>query len=188
MIKATEMKKGMVLKVDGKLVVVLDYQHVKLGKGGAVLQTKFKDVLEGNVTNKRIRSEETLEDVYVDRQNYEYLYSAGPDEHVLMHKETFDQITIDGEMFGDGPKYCKPNTDVQIQFFDGKPLAVDLPNSVELEVIDTAPELKGATATNQYKPATLETDLIIAVPPFIKLGDVLRVDTRSGEYIERVKN
>ncbi len=187
MIKATEMKKGMVLKVDGKLVVVQDYQHVKLGKGGAVLQTKFKDVLDGTVTTKRIRSEETLEDVYVDRQNYEYLYSAGPDEHVLMHKETFEQISIGGDLFGDGPKYCKPNTDVQVQFFDGKPLSVDLPNAVELEVTETAPELKGATATNQYKPATLETGLEISVPPFVKLGDVLRVDTRSGEYLERVK-
>lgn len=187
MIKATEMKKGMVLKVDGQLVVVLDYQHVKLGKGGAVLQTKFKSVLEGSVTTKRIRSEETLEDVYVDRQNYEYLYSAGKDEHVLMHKETFDQITIDDDMFGDGPRYCKPNTDVVVQFFDGKALAVDLPNTVELEVMDTAPELKGATATNQYKPATLETELSIQVPPFVKVGDVLRVDTRSGEYLDRAR-
>ena len=186
MIKATEMKKGMVLKIDGNLCVVLDYQHVKLGKGGAVLQTKFKNVLEGNVVSKRIRSEETLEDVYVDRQNYEYLYSAGG-EHVLMHKETYDQITIDDDLFGDGPQYCKPNTDVQVQFFDNKPLSVDLPNAVELEVTDTAPELKGATATNQYKKATLETGLIVNVPPFVKIGDVLRVDTRSGEYIERAK-
>ena len=180
------MKKGMVLKIDGNLCVVLDYQHVKLGKGGAVLQTKFKNVLEGNVVSKRIRSEETLEDVYVDRQNYEYLYSAGG-EHVLMHKETYDQITIDNDLFGDGPQYCKPNTDVQVQFFDNKPLAVDLPNSVELEVTDTPPELKGATATNQYKKATLETGLIINVPPFVKIGDLLRVDTRSGEYLERAK-
>lgn len=186
MIKATDMKKGMVLKVDGKLVVVVDYQHVKLGKGGAVLQTKFKNVLDGLTTSKRIRSEESLEDVYVDKQNYEYLYSSG-DEHVLMHKETFDQITIDSELFGDGPKYLKPNIDVEVQFFDGKALAVVLPNAVELEVTDTPPAIKGATATNQYKKAVLETGLEISVPPFVENGELIRVDTRSGEYLERVK-
>ncbi len=186
MIKATEMKKGMVLKIDGALMVVLDYQHVKLGKGGAVLQTKLKSVMEGNVTTKRIRSEETLEDVYVDRQKYEYLYSAG-NEHVLMHKETFDQMTIDSELFGDGPLYCKPNTDVEVQFFDGKPLSVDLPNTVELEVTDTPPAIKGATATNQYKKAELETGVSVTVPPFVENGELIRVDTRTGEYLERVK-
>lgn len=186
MIKATEMKRGMVLRVEGNLCVVVDYQHVKLGKGGAVLQTKFKNVLEGTVFTKRIRSEESLEDVYVDRQPYEYLYSAGG-EHVLMHRETYEQITIGDELFGDGPKYCKPNTEVTVQFFDGKPLAVELPNAVELAVTDTAPDLKGATATNQYKPATLETGLEISVPPFIKQGQVVRIDTRTGQYLERAK-
>lgn len=186
MIKATEMKKGMVLKVDGRLVVVVDYQHVKLGKGGAVLQTKFKDVLEGSVTSKRIRSEENLEDVYVDKEKYEYLYSDGSG-HILMHKENYEQITIGDDLFGDGPKYLKPNTDLEVQFFDGKPLAVVLPNSVELEVTDTPPPLKGATATNQYKKAEMETGLQINVPPFIETGEHLRIDTRSGEYLERVK-
>ena len=186
MIKATDMKKGMVLKVDGKLVVVVEYQHVKLGKGGAVLQTKFKNVLDGLTTSKRIRSEESLEDVYVDKQNYEYLYSSG-DEHVLMHKETFDQITIDSELFGDGPKYLKPNIDVEVHFFDGKALTVALPNTVELEVTDTPPAIKGATATNQYKKAIMETGLEITVPPFIENGELIRIDTRSGEYLERVK-
>jgi len=187
MIKASEMKKGMVLRVDGSLVVVLDYQHTKLSKGGAVYQTKFKNVIEGNVINKRIRSEETLEDVFVDRQAYEYLYSAGKNEHVLMHKETFDQITVNDDLFGDVPLYCKPNTELVLQFFDGKPLAIEMPNTVELEVTDTAPELKGATATNQYKPATLETGLKISVPPFIKLGEIVQVDTRTGEYLGRAK-
>ncbi len=186
MIKATEMKKGMVLKIDGKLSIVVEYQHVKLGKGGAVLQTKFKDVIDGSITSKRIRSEEALEDVYVDKQTYEYLYSAGS-EHVIMHKENFDQITIDDQLFGDGPKYLKPNNDVEVHFFDGKPLTVILPNSVELEVTDTPPAIKGATATNQYKKAILETGIEITVPPFIENGEMIRVDTRTGDYIERVK-
>jgi len=186
MIKATDMKKGMVLKVDGKLVVVVEYQHVKLGKGGAVLQTKFKNVLDGLTTNKRIRSEESLEDVFVDKQDYEYLYSSG-NEHFLMHKETFDQIGIGDDLFGDGPKYLKPNIDVEVQFFDGKALNVVLPNSVELEVTDTPPAIKGATATNQYKKAIMETGLEITVPPFVENGELIRIDTRSGEYLERVK-
>lgn len=186
MIKATEMKKGMVVKMDNRLLVVVDYQHVKLGKGGAVLQTKFKDVLEGSTVSKRIRSEETLEDVYVDKQQYEYLYSSG-DEHVFMHKETYDQITLGNDLFEEGPLYCKPNTDVEIQFFDGRALSIVLPNSVELEVTDTPPEIKGATATNQYKKATLETGLEITVPPFVKNGDIVRIDTRSGDYLERAK-
>ena len=186
MIKATEMKKGMVLKIDGKLWVVVDYQHVKLGKGGAVLQTKLKDVLEGTTNTKRIRSEASLEDVYVDKQPYEYLYSSGG-EHVLMHKETFDQITIDDALFGNGSKYCKENIDVEVQSFDGKALAVILPNAVELEVTDTPPAIKGATATNQYKKAILETGVEISVPPFVENGELIRIDTRTGEYLERVK-
>lgn len=185
MIKATEMKKGMVLKVDDAPCLVLDYQHVKLGKGGAVLQTKLKNVKDGTITNKRIRSEEALEQVYVDRQKYEYLYSDG-DEHVFMHKETFEQISL-REEFADGPLYAKPNTEVEVEFLDGQAISVNLPNSVELEVTDTPPAIKGATATNQYKKATLETGLQVTVPPFVENGELIRVDTRSGEYLERVK-
>ncbi len=185
-IKATEMKKGMVVLIDGSPYTVVDYQHVKLGKGGAVLQTKLKHVIEGTIINKRIRSEETLEQVFVDRQKYEYLYSNG-DEHVLMHKETYEQVSVDSNMFADGIKYAKPNIDVEVQFYDGKPLSVTLPNSVELEVTDTPPAIKGATATNQYKKATLETGVQITVPPFVENGELIRVDTRTGEYLERVK-
>ena len=185
-IKATEMKKGMVVTVDDSPCMVLDYQHVKLGKGGAVLQTKLKNMMDGTITTKRIRSEETMEQVFVDKQSYEYLYSSG-DEHVFMHKETYDQISMRDEMFLDGAKYCKPNTDVEIHFLNNKPLTVVLPNSVELEVADTPPAIKGATATNQYKKATLETGVDVMVPPFVGPGEMIRVDTRSGDYLERVK-
>jgi len=186
-IKATEMKKGMVIMYDANPFEVVEYQHVKLGKGGAVLQTKLKHITEGTIITKRIRSEETLEQVFVDKQKYEYLYSSGS-EHILMHKETYEQIEIDDTMFGDGPKYCKPNVDVEVHFFNNKPLTVILPNSVELEVTDTPPAIKGATATNQYKKATLETGVVISVPPFIENGEIIRVDTRSGDYLERVKS
>ena len=186
MIKAMEMKKGMVLQIDGKPCYVVDYQHVKLGKGGAVLQTKLKNVLDGTIITKRIRSEESLDQIFVDKQIYEYLYSAG-DEHVFMHKETYEQITLGNDMFSEGVKYAKPNIEVEIHSLDGKLVSVVLPNAVDLEVTDTSPAIKGATATNQYKKAILETGLEIQVPPFVENGELLKVDTRTGQYLERVK-
>jgi len=184
--RASEMRKGQTVKIDGKLYVVVDYQHVKLGKGGAVYQTKLKSIPDGSIQNVRLRSEEIVEEAYLDKRTYEYLYSAG-NEHVLMDTTTYDQITLDSDAFGDAPKYLKPNTQLQVSLYEGKPLVVDLPNTVDLEVTDTPPEIKGATATNQTKPATLETGLVVQVPAFIKLGELIRVDTRSGEYLTRVK-
>lgn len=180
------MKKGQTVKIDGKLYAIVDYQHVKLGKGGAVFQTKLKSLADGSIQNIRLRSEETIEDAYLDKRIYEYLYSAGS-EHVLMDTKTYDQISLDDDTFGDGPKYLKPNTQLQVSMYEGKPVIVELPNTVDLKVTDTPPEIKGATATNQNKPATLETGFVVQVPPFIKVGDIIRVDTRSGEYLTRAK-
>lgn len=184
--KASEMKKGQTVKIDGKLYVIIDYQHVKLGKGGAVYQTKLKSLADGSIHNVRLRSDETIEEAFLDKRTYEYLYSAGS-EHILMDTETYEQITLDDDAFGEGVKFIKPNTQLQVSMYEGKPVVVELPNTVDLQVRDTAPEIKGATATNQPKPATLETGLVVQVPPFIKVGDIVRVDTRSGEYVTRVK-
>jgi len=180
------MQKGQTVKIDGKLYVIIDYQHVKLGKGGAVYQTKLKSLADGSTQNVRLRSEETVEEAFLDKRTYEYLYSSGS-EHVLMDTTTYEQITLDDDAFGDGPKYLKPNTQLQVSMYQGKPVVVTLPNTVDLEVTDTPPEIKGATATSQPKPATLETGLVVQVPPFIKVGDILRIDTRTGEYVTRVK-
>jgi elongation factor P len=180
------MQKGQTVKIDGKLYVIVDYQHVKLGKGGAVYQTKLKSLTDGSIQNVRLRSEETIEEAYLDKRTYEYLYSSGS-EHVLMDTTTYDQITLDDDAFGDGAKFIKPNTQIEVSMYEGRPIIVALPNTVELEVRDTHPEIKGATATSQNKPATLETGLVVQVPPFIKVGDIIRVDTRSGEYVTRVK-
>jgi len=185
--KASEMKKGQTIKIDDKLFAIVDYQHVKLGKGGAVYQTKLKSLADGSIQNIRLRSEETIEEAFLDKRKYEYLYSAGS-EHVLMDIDNYEQISLDDEAFGDGPKYLKPNTQLQVSLYESKPVVVELPNTVDLEVTDTAPEIKGATATNQYKPATLETGLVVQVPPFIKVGEMIRIDTRSGEYLTRVKD
>lgn len=185
--RASEMRKGQTIKIDDKLYAIVDYQHVKLGKGGAVYQTKLRSLTDGTIQNVRLRSEEIVEEAYLDKRTYEYLYSSGS-EHVLMDTQTYEQITLDDDAFGDGPKYCKPNTQLQVSMYHGRPLVVTLPNTVDLQVTETAPEIKGATATNQPKPATLETGLVVQVPPFIKVGEVIRVDTRSGEYVTRVKD
>jgi len=184
--KASEMKKGQTILVDGKLYWIVDYQHVKLGKGGAVFQTKIKKLEDGSIQNIRLRSDESVEEAYLDKRKYEYLYSAGS-EHVLMDMADYEQLSLDDETFGDGSKYLKPNTELEVSMYEGKPVIVNLPNTVDLEVTDTAPEIKGATATNQYKPATLETGLVVQVPPFIKIGEILRIDTRTGEYLTRAK-
>jgi len=184
--RASEMRKGQTVKVDDKLYAIVDYQHVKLGKGGAVYQTKLKSLMDGTIQNIRLRAEENVEEAYLDKRNYEYLYSSG-NEHVLMDTESYEQITLGDDAFGDGPKYLKPNTPLQVSMYEGKPVVITLPNTVDLEVTDTAPEIKGATATNQNKPATLETGLVVQVPPFIKLGELIRIDTRTGEYVTRVK-
>jgi len=185
--RASEIRKGLTVIIDGKLYAIIDYQHVKLGKGGAVYQTKLKNLTDGSIRNVRLRSEETIEEAYLDKRTYEYLYSSGS-EHVLMDTATYDQITLDDEAFGDGPKYLKPNTQLQVSMYEGRAVIVTLPNTVDLEVTDTPPEIRGATATNQSKPATLETGLVVSVPPFIRVGDVVRVDTRNGEYVTRVKD
>ena len=184
--RASEMKKGQTVKIDGKLYSIVDYQHVKLGKGGAVYQTKLKSLSDGSIQNVRLRSGETVEEAYLDKRTYEYLYSSG-NEHVLMDTKTYDQITLDDDAFGDGVKYLKSNARLEVAVYDGKPVVVELPNTVDLKVTDTPPEIKGATATNQNKPATLETGLVVQVPPFVKIGEIIRVDTRTGEYLTRVK-
>jgi elongation factor P len=156
-------------------------------KKGQTINIELKKIADGSTQNVRLRSEENIEQAFLDKRTYEYLYSSGS-EHVLMDTTNYEQISLNDESFGDGKKYLKPNTQLQVSMYQGKPVIVDLPNSVDLQVTETAPEIKGATATNQYKTATLETGLIIQVPPFIKIGDVINVDTRSGEYVTRVKN
>jgi elongation factor P len=185
--KAAEMKKGMTITVDGTLYSIVDYQHVKLGKGGAVYQTKLKNLVDGGIRDLRLRAEENIDQAYLDKRNFEYLYSTGS-EHILMDTENYDQITLDDDQFGEGKLYLKGNEQIQVSIYNGKPVQVFLPTTVDLEVRDTAPEIKGATATNQYKPAVMETGLEVSVPPFVKVGEKLRIDTRNGEYVTRVKD
>lgn len=185
--KVSDMKKGQTVTIDNVLYVIVDYQHVKLGKGGAVYQTKLKNLVDGGIRDIRFRAEENVDEAYLEKRNFEYLYSS-PNEHVFMDLDSYDQISLDDDAFGDGPLYLKENQKIQISMYNGRPVVVTLPNTVDLTVKETDPEIKGATATNQYKKAVMETGLEVQVPPFIKVGEKLRVDTRTGEYVTRVKD
>jgi elongation factor P len=185
--RASQMQKGLTIQMDGKLYTIIDFEHVRLGgRGCEVYQTKLKGLADGSIQNVRLRSEETVEEVELDKRTYEYLYSSGS-KHILMNTATYEEVTLDDDAFGEGTKYLKTNTQLQVSMYQGKPVVVTLPNTVDLEVTDTQPEIKGATATGQPKPATLETGLVVPVPSFIKVGDVIRVDTRTGQYVTRVK-
>jgi elongation factor P len=186
LIKATDIRRGMVITMEGVNYVVLDFAHHTPGNLRAMVQTKLRNMNSGSLIEKRFRSVDQLEVPFVETKEFEYLYSAG-DEHVFMDVETFDQLGFSPEIIGTALDYLLPNTRVMVKYINDKPVSIEIPDSVDLTVTDTPPALAGATATNQYKEATLETGLKVAVPPFVKPGERIRIDTRTGEYLERVK-
>ena len=186
MIKATDVRRGMVITMEGVNLVVVDFAHHTPGNLRAMVQTKLRNMNTGSLIDKRLRSVDQIEVPYVETKPYEYLYSAG-DEHVFMDTETFDQLHFSPEIIGTSMQYLLPNSKVMVKYINDKAVSIEIPDSVDLEVTDTPPALQGATATNQYKEATLETGLKVQVPPFIKPGERIRIDTRTSEYIERVK-
>lgn len=186
MIKATEIRRGMVINLDGENFAVLDFQHITPGNWRAMVQTKLRNLSTGSITERRLRSTDTVETPFVEKKTMEYLYSTA-DQHYFMDTETYDQTPFATDMLGDGLKYMKANTQVQVVSLAGKTISIELPRTVDLQVTDTPPALKGATATNQYKDATLETGAKVQVPPFIQPGEMVRVDTSTGEYVERVR-
>jgi elongation factor P len=160
--------------------------HVTRGNWRSYIQAKLKSVKTGQVIDVRFSVDDRVETPFVDTKPYEYLYRDG-DHFVLMDQETYDQISLPVDVMGEGELYLKGNETVVCSFVEGKIVAVELPNVVELTVKETSPVMRGATATNQQKDATLETGLRVRVPPFIDVGEVLRIDTRTGEYLERAK-
>jgi elongation factor P len=186
MIKATDIRRGMVVTIDNINFVVVDFAHHTPGNLRAMVQTKLRNMTSGALIEKRLRSVDQIEVPYVETKEFEYLYSSG-DEHVFMDTETFDQLSFPPEILGTAMQYILPNHKVTVMYVDNKPVSVDVPASIDLTVTDTPPALKGATATNQYKEAVLENGLKVQVPPFIGPGEKVRIDTRTGEYIERVK-
>lgn len=185
-VKASELKKGKVVQYEGGLYSIFDIERVSKGNWRSYLQLKLKSVKDGRVIDARFGVDDRVETAFVDTRPYQYLYQDGAN-FVVMDERSFDQVTIPGDVMGEAPMYLRGNEQIQVQYIDGAIVGVELPNVVELAVTDTPPVVKGATATNQSKDATLETGLRVRVPPFIEIGEVIRVDTRSGQYLERAK-
>ncbi|MGD8778429.1 MAG: elongation factor P [Ignavibacteria bacterium] len=188
MADTSDFRNGLIIKFKGGLYSIVEFQHVKPGKGGAFVRTKLKNLQNGKVLDNTFRSGESVDVVRVERKKYQYLYrEAGG--LVLMDNETYEQLTVPDEMFGDGTKFLKEGEDIEILHDDSDQIVtVEIPIFVELAVTATEPGFKGDTATNVMKPATLETGAEIQVPLFVNEGDLLKVDTRKGEYAERLKS
>ena len=185
MATSNDLKNGMTLNVDGQLWTVIDFQHVKLGKGGAFVRTKVKNVMTGKVVDRTFNAGAKIETEVVDRSDYQYLYADG-ENFVFMDLGTYDQITLSAAQVGDAPKYMLENQNVTIALHNGDPLYVELPASVTLEITYTEPGLQGDRSSAGTKPATVETGHEIQVPLFIEQGTKVKVDTRDGSYLGRV--
>jgi elongation factor P len=182
--RASEIRRGQAVMIDGKLFVVTNADHNTPGNLRAKVQFKLRDVAKGTIQDKRVGATEDIETTNLDSRQVEYLYSDN-EGHVLMDLETFDQNTISKEVFGNDILYLKPNTQLTASFHDGKIVSYDLPKTVDLVVKDTAPAIKGSTATNQLKDAEMETGLRTRVPGFIAVGELLRISTETGNYQSR---
>lgn len=185
MISVNDFKTGLTLELDNGLWSVVEFLHVKPGKGAAFVRSKLKNVETGQVVEKTFRAGEKVAKATLDRREMQYLYKEGAD-YIMMDNETYEQLQISEDHIGDGKKYLKENMNVQVLLHDGRIIGVDIPAHVELEVVDTPPAEKGNTAQGGSKPATLETGAVVNVPFFISNGDIIRVDTRSNEYLDRV--
>lgn len=182
--RASDIRKGTAVIIEGKLYVVAGADHNTPGNLRAKVQFKLRDVMKNTIIDRRVGATDDIEVTTLDSRQVEYLYDDS-DGLVLMDLETFDQNTIAFAVFGDDKLYLKPNTQLTALYHDGKLISYELPKTVDLKVTDTPPVIKGATATNQQKEATLETGLTTRVPPFIEIGEVLRISTESGGYLSR---
>lgn len=184
MISAGDFKNGLTFDMDGDVMQIVEFQHVKPGKGAAFVRTTIRNVITGAVTEKTFNPTEKFPEAYIGRREMEYLYSDD-NLYYFMDTETYEQQAIDSQHLGDGFRFVKENTVVKVLSYKGVVFGVEPPNFVELQVVKTDPGFKGNTATNATKPATLETGAEIKVPLFIDEGEVIRVDTRTGEYMQR---
>ncbi len=185
MISAGDFKNGVTLEIEGNIYQILEFQHVKPGKGAAFVRTKLKNIISGGVIEKTFRPTEKFPKAHIERKDMQYLYSDGELYH-FMDVETYDQIALNEDAIGDALKFVKENEMVKICSHKGNVFAVEPPLFVELAIIDTEPGFKGDTAQGATKPATVETGAVVYVPLFVEMGDVLKIDTRTGEYLSRV--
>lgn len=185
MISAGEFRNGVTFELEGNVCQIIEFQHVKPGKGAAFVRTKLKNVISGAVVEKTFRPTEKFPKAHIERKEMQYSYNDG-DLYYFMDMETYEQMPLSKEQLGDALKFIKEEDMVRILSFKGSVFGVEAPNFVELTVTDTEPGFKGDTATGATKPATLETGAVVSVPLFIDVNDKIRVDTRTGEYMERV--
>lgn len=185
MISAGELRKGTTFELDGQVFTVADFMHVKPGKGAAFVRVTMKNVISGGVTVRTFNPTEKLQEAVIERKEMQYLYNDG-ELYYFMDQETYEQIPLNHDIVADAIKYLKENMTATIKFHKEKAFSVEAPNFVELKIISTEPGAKGNTATNVLKPATVETGTVVSVPLFVNEGDTIRIDTRTGEYMERV--
>jgi elongation factor P len=186
LIDTSDFRNGLGIELDGNVFTIVEFQHVKPGKGGAFVRTRLKNVRSGAVLEKTFRAGEKMEQAILDRRPMNYLYNQD-DEYFFMDMETFDQISVPRALLGDSVKYLKEETEVQVLRHNDQVIGVDIPLFMELEVVEADPGLRGDTASGGSKPARLETGAVVQVPLFIGVGERIRVDTRSDTYLERAK-
>ncbi len=185
MIQATQLKKGMCIKHDNDLYRVVEAQHKTPGNLRGMVQAKIRNLKTGSISDHRFRSVDMVERAILDESEMEYLYQDG-DMYHFMNNETFEQVGLSDEVLGEAVSYLIPNIKLGIEFYEGRPVGIDLPLNVEMRVVETEPAIKGASVSNVGKPAKMETGLVVQVPAFINEGDLIRIDTTSGSYVERV--
>jgi elongation factor P len=185
-INATQIRKGMVIKVEGEIYKVLEATHVTPGKGQALMQVKLRNLRDETLLDYRFRSKDRVEQAFLETVEMEYLYQSG-DEYVFMNLANYEQIKLTPEIIGDGVNYLIPNVVFLVEMHEDKPVGIEPPLTIDLKVVKTAPFLKGATQSASSKPAVLETGITINVPQFIREGEIVRIDTREDKYLERVK-
>ena len=183
-LQATRMKKGMLIKIGQDLFRVLELQHVTPGNLRGFVRVKFRNIRTGALADQKLRSEDLVDRATLDEREMQYLYRDGDAFH-FMDTSSYEQLHIDAEALGDNVNYLIPDALIKVEFFGSEPVGIELPPTVDLLVNDTAPGIKGATASNQIKPARLETGLVVNVPPFVNTGDKVRVNTETGEYLSR---
>ncbi|MGI6737729.1 MAG: elongation factor P [Anaerovoracaceae bacterium] len=186
MIYASDFRKGVTFEIDGEPHVVLDFQHVKPGKGSAFVRTKYRNILTGATREEAFNPDQKFNKAHIETKKMQYLYNDG-DLYYFMDEDTFEQIPIAKEMVEDAMQYLRENDEATIKFYNDDPFLVEAPNFVDLKVIETEPGVKGDTATNVTKDAKVETGAVIQVPIFIDEGEIIQIDTRSGEYLGRAK-
>lgn len=186
MYSTADFRKGLKIEYDGTPYIIVEFQHVKPGKGGAFVRTKIKNLINGRVIDQTFRSGEKVERPDLQEKEMQYLYAEG-DRYCFMDNENYEQIYLNAEQLGDTQGFLQDNLNLKVLYYKGQPIAVELPTFVELMVSHTEPGFKGDTASGGTKPATLETGAVIQVPLFIDIGDRVKVDTRTGTYVERLK-